>query len=195
MDFNAVCGYIVHRLRQELQPSLRYHCVEHTLDVMEAARQLAELEKIQPHDGKLIETAALYHDAGMIVQYQDHEAASVILAKQTLPGFGYSGSEIDEIARLIMVTKLPQRPNDHHEQIICDADLDYLGRDDFFILCFKLQLEWKMTGFKPTTLSEWFGIQVKFLSDHQYYTKSAIQLREKKKLQHLEEIKRLVGSE
>jgi uncharacterized protein len=195
MDFNSASRYIVNRLQQELQPSFSYHCVEHTLDVMDAARRISDLEDIEPHALKLIETACLYHDAGMIVQYADHESASVSLAKQTLPGFGYSGSDIDEIARLIMVTKLPQQPCDHLEQIICDADLDYLGRDDYLPLSFKLQFEWKMTGFRPTTLSEWLEIQIKFLSDHQYFTKSAIQLREGKKIKNLEEIKRVVRGE
>ena len=40
-----------------------------------------------------------------------------------------------------MATKMPQRPKNLLQQIICDADLDYLGRNDFFILSEKLHKE------------------------------------------------------
>ena len=191
MDFNSASDYIIQRLQQELKPALCYHCVTHTLDVFEATRLLADSEKIKPHAKKILETAALYHDAGMIVQYHDHESVSVDLAKQFLPGFGYSGSEVNEIANLIMVTKLPQHPYNHLEQIICDADLDYLGRDDFFINSFKLKLEWETYGLMTTSLSEWFDIQIQFLTEHQYFTNSAILLRNEKKLKHIDSIKLL----
>jgi len=191
MDFNAASDYIIHRLQRELSPTLTYHSVEHTLDVLEATRRLADSEKIPAHGKTLLETAALYHDAGMLIQYNDHETASVDLALDLLPGFGYSKPECDEVTRLIQVTRLPQRPYDHHEQIVCDADLDYLGRDDFFILGFKLRLEWQHNGIKKTTLPEWFDIQVKFLAQHQYFTNSAIHLRNGQKLKHLEEIRQL----
>ncbi|MDA0973125.1 MAG: hypothetical protein O2867_05255 [Bacteroidetes bacterium] len=30
-----------------------------------------------------------------------------------------------------MATKVPQEPKDHLARILCDADLDYLGGDDY----------------------------------------------------------------
>jgi uncharacterized protein len=191
MDFSAASGYIIHRLQEELNQALSYHCVEHTLDVLDATRWLADAEKIEPHHKALLETAALYHDAGMIIQYKDHESASILIAEQVLPGFGYSVSEIDKISSLILVTRLPQRPSNHLEQVICDADLDYLGRDDFFINSFKLRLEWQTNGIRNTSLPEWFDIQIHFLEEHHYFTSSAILLRNEKKLKHIEEIKLL----
>ncbi len=195
MDFNAASGYILHRLQNELSPSLCYHCIEHTLDVLEASRRLADSEKIDVEDRILLETASLYHDAGMLNQYKDHESASVLIARETLPGFGYTASDIDHICELIMVTQLPQRPYNHLEQIICDADLDYLGREDFFIHSFKLKLEWELYGVRVTTLAEWFDIQINFLSHHKYFTNSAILLRNDQKLKHLEEIKQLASKD
>jgi predicted metal-dependent HD superfamily phosphohydrolase len=193
MDFNTASGYIIQRLRRELNPSLTYHCVEHTLDVLEATRRLSEAEITDTRARNILETAALFHDAGMIIQYKDHESASARLAREVLPAYGYTAPDIDEIEQLIMVTKLPPRPYNHHEQIICDADLDYLGRNDFYIHSFSLRLEWKLNNVKNTTLAEWLDIQVKFLSEHQYFTKSAMLLRNETKLSHLEEIRRMVA--
>ncbi|MFZ4522549.1 MAG: HD domain-containing protein [Bacteroidales bacterium] len=192
MDFSAASKYMINRLQKELNPSLTYHCVEHTLDVLQAIRRLADAEQVSEHDRILLETASLYHDSGMLVQYKDHESASAAIAEQTLPGFGYSEPVIHEITRLIMVTQLPQRPYSPLEQMICDADLDYLGRDDFFIHSFKLKLEWQTNGIRHTTLAQWFEIQIKFLSEHKYFTNSAILLRNETKQQHLEDIRKMV---
>jgi len=161
------------------------------LDVLEATQQLALAENAGEHQTALLLTAALYHDTGMLIRYQDHESASADVARETLPGFGYTTGEIDEIIRLIMVTKLPQRPVSHDEEIICDADLYYLGGEDFFLGSFQLQYEWNINGIRKTNLREWLNIQLAFLSDHRYFTRSAFLSREERKKQHLFELKGL----
>ena len=52
--------------------------------------------------------------------------------EKLLPEFGYSETEIDTICGMILATKFPQQPHNRLEEIMCDADLDYLGRPDFF---------------------------------------------------------------
>ena len=44
----------------------------------------------------------------MLNTYVNHEEASVELAKELLPQFGYKSDELDTIACVIMKTKLPQ---------------------------------------------------------------------------------------
>ena len=193
MDFGGARDYIIQRLRLELKPTLYYHSVEHTIDVHEATQRLIAAEHITDNTAVLIETAALYHDAGILFQYTNHERASVELSRQKLPGFGYSPADIDFIAEMIMVTSLPQRPSSLSGQILCDADLDYLGREDFFIHSFQLRLEWQNEGIKNLNLHDWLKTQVSFLSDHQYFTKSAIALRNGQKNRNLNEIKQLMS--
>ncbi|MCK9424270.1 MAG: HD domain-containing protein [Bacteroidales bacterium] len=194
MDFKGAKDYILTRLQNELTPSLCYHSIEHTKDVLEASHHFATLEKLNEHSQALLATAALYHDSGIIVQYRDHEAVSVSLAREILPQFGYLHEEIEEVADLIMMTRLPQQAISLPEQILCDADLDYLGRDDFFIHSFQLQLEWKNAGILETNLEEWLELQVKFLSEHRYFTHSANSLRKEKKLYNLDQIRRILKS-
>jgi uncharacterized protein len=193
MDFGGARDYIIQRLRLELKPTLYYHSVEHTIDVHEATKRLIAAEHIADNTAVLIETAALYHDAGILFQYTNHECASVELSRQKLPGFGYSPADIDFIAEMIMVTSLPQRPSSLTGQILCDADLDYLGREDFFIHSFQLRLEWQIEGIKNLNLHAWLQTQVSFLSDHQYFTNSAIALRNEQKNKNLLEIKQLLS--
>ncbi len=193
MDFGGARDYIIQRLRLELKPTLYYHSVEHTIDVHEATQRLIAAEHITENTAVLIETAALYHDAGILFQYTNHERASVELSRQMLPVFGYSPDDIDFIGEMIMVTSLPQRPSSLAGQILCDADLDYLGREDFLIHSFQLRLEWQIEGIKNLNLHDWFKSQVSFLSDHQYFTKSAIAIRNEQKNKNLQEIKQLLS--
>ncbi|MEI6434132.1 MAG: HD domain-containing protein [Bacteroidota bacterium] len=193
MDLNGAKEYILQLLKAELNPALYYHNIEHTLDVYQAVCQLNDMEGINGDAKLFVETAALFHDAGMIVQYDNHEVASVSIAKDILPRFGYSDYALNEIARLIMVTKLPQHPTDIYGKILCDADLDYLGREDFFIHAFKLRVEWQVNDIKKTTLKEWFEIQIQFLSAHAYFTPSSISLRNEQKHRNLVEIRHFLN--
>ena len=193
MDFQGAEEYIVSRLRNELPATLFYHTLGHTLDVQKVVKQLIIKEKIDTQTGLIIETAALFHDSGMIFNYKEHEIESVGIARDTLPLYAYSSKEIDEICDLIMVTRLPQRPLTYTGQVLCDADMDNLGRDDFFIQSFRLKLELEMNGIAAMTLKKWLGNLVQFLEDHIYYTKSAIAARQEHKNKNLSELKEIVG--
>ncbi len=192
IDLENVKKFILSKLKDGLDPKYTYHCVDHTIDVYNACDLYAKMEKIGPKERILLLTAALYHDSGVLKVWVGHEEASVELAKETLPGFGYSEEDIKIISGLIRATKLPQNPLTHLEKIICDADLDYLGRDDFSMIAMRLQHEWNVTGFKKTTLKEWYELQIRFLSNHKYFTESANNMRNEKKQQNLNEIKEML---
>jgi uncharacterized protein len=190
MDYERAKTYVLDQLRQHLSPTLSYHGLHHTLDVVEQAESLAAAEGItDPDDLALLLTAAHYHDTGFISTYQGHEATGCELARQVLPDMGYAPSEIELICRMIMATQVPQNPDDLLlAQILCDADLDYLGRPDFWPISHSLFVELQALG---TVQDEktWYQIQVKFLSAHTYWTRTAIARRESEKQARLAEIK------
>ncbi len=190
MEYELAKEYIVKRMDKDLSPFLYYHNLSHTFDVYESARRLAEMEKVSEHNLKLLQTACFYHDSGMLLRYDGHEQASTEIASQVLPGFGYTREDIKMINSMIMATKLPQNAHSLIEMIICDADLDYLGRDDFFMIAHRLKLEWMERGTKHT-LRQWYQGQIEFLGQHRYFTQSAIKLRLEKKKKNLAEIREL----
>ena len=77
MNYEGAKNYILRKLERELDPRLTYHSISHTLDVLESAIRLAELEKISEDDLILLKTACLFHDSGMLVTYKGHEDASI----------------------------------------------------------------------------------------------------------------------
>jgi hypothetical protein len=74
---------------------------------------------------------------------------------------------------------------------MCDADLDYLGRMDFFDISQTLKQEWMEFGLISSD-QEWNQKQVIFFQQHHYFTRTAQQQREALKNQHLMELQKLL---
>lgn len=176
--------YILHRLKTELPEHFYYHNVDHTLDVYHAAASISEKEHISEEDKKLLLVAALYHDSGYLNHVKDHEKASCDIAREALPNFGYTNEQTNHVCAIIMATQLPQQPKNKLEEIICDADLDYLGRADFIDTGDKLYREMKALG-NITDKKAWDELQISFLTQHRYFTKTAVENKEPKKQENL----------
>ena len=167
---------------------MTYHCFEHTLDVYAAAENLSDLEKINPQQQELVLIAALFHDSGFIIGPNCHEQESCDIVEQYLPPYGYEIGELELIKGMIMATKLPQAPKNLLEEIIADADLDYLGRDDFFPISETLYHEFLIAGVVDN-YDDWNKLQVSFFENHHYFTRSAKLIRDRKKAENLTLIK------
>jgi ligand-binding sensor domain-containing protein/class 3 adenylate cyclase/predicted metal-dependent HD superfamily phosphohydrolase len=188
INYHKAEKFIIKTLKDGLSPDLFYHNLDHMQDVCAAVTRLGKLEGIKGEELFLLRTAALYHDAGFVEQYRANEPLGAKMARETLPKYGYSEDQIKLVENLILSTKVPQQPNTHLEQIICDADLDYLGRDDFHPIADNLCKEFTAYGVVAGEKS-WDELQVKFLNSHSYFTPSAIKTRRAKKLEHLEFVK------
>lgn len=172
MQLDAATAYIFKRLEQGLPRTYTYHNYQHTLSVVKAARELALAENLTGDDLTILLTAAAYHDAGFLQTYQGHEEASCSIARESLPGFGYTEEQADRVCQLIMATRIPQQPQTHAERILCDADLYYLGTDNYAAIAENLYHELQLTGMKKSR-KEWYNEQAAFLSAHTYFTETA----------------------
>lgn len=190
MQYQRARAYALSRLQQELPANLFYHGLHHTLDVCRAAEELAAGEALSPEELLLVQTAAIYHDVGFIEQYLNNEPIAAQIARETLPAFGYSAQQISIICNIILATRVPQQPQNLLEQIVCDADLDYLGREDFFEISETLRREWLAFGLISST-EDWNCTQIRFFQNHHYFTRTAREKREARKQQHLTDIQQL----
>ena len=134
-----------------------------------------------------MKTAAILHDAGFIERYDNNEEIGARMATEILPKYGYTEQHVKTIVELIHATELPHKPINKLQEIICDADLDYLGTDDFEEIADRLRKELTEMG-KIQSRKQWDEIQVKFLKQHQYFTQTAIQMRQEKKLENLQQV-------
>jgi uncharacterized protein len=191
-DYKGAEIYILQKLEHELPDTLYYHNYCHTLDVLAAAERYAEMEKVDAQGLILLKTAALFHDSGFLYKYSHNEDDSVKIVQDILPGYKYNQAQIDIVKRMILCTEIPQKPKTILEKILCDADLDYLGRNDFYMTGIRLLREWNENGIR-TTLKEWYIQELYFLQQHEYFTHSAFNLRNEQKLLHLMQVKDLLG--
>lgn len=180
--------HIVKVLEKGLSDKLHYHGIAHTKDVVRAVERLALIEGVTDEGLFLLKSAATYHDAGFVEQYDKNEPIGARLAEEILPKYGYTEQHINTIKELIYVTQIPHKPTNNLEEIICDADLDYLGRDDFHEIADRLRRELREHG-KIDSDRKWDEIQVQFLTAHKYFTATALKTRAGKKEKNLEEIK------
>ena len=191
MQFTDIQEKILDKLENELPENLHYHNVKHTVDVVTEVELIGWAEGCSDAEILILKTAALFHDAGHTISYEDHEFHATVIAREMLPQYGYSPDQVERICSVIMATKLPPKPSNLLESIICDSDLDYLGRSDFIPVSNTLFEELKAQN-KMGSLNDWNKLQIKFISGHQYFTKTARNLREVNKQLQIERLQGLI---
>jgi uncharacterized membrane-anchored protein YitT (DUF2179 family)/predicted metal-dependent HD superfamily phosphohydrolase len=172
MQLEEVRSFIMQKLEKELPPYLSYHNAQHTENVLTRTEELAVSENISPRDLRILLSAAIMHDAGFLETYADHEEASCRMAEKFLPQFGYTEAEIRQICSIIMATRVPQNAKSKLAEILCDADLYYLGTDAYKPIAETLYQELRALG-QVKTREEWIEQQIKFLHGHHYLTAAA----------------------
>lgn len=187
-DINAIKSHILQILEVGLSDSLTYHDINHTLDVEKQILKIAAAEGItNQEDLEDLQIAALYHDTGFLQVHTFHEIVSCELARKYLPDFGLTNNRVENICNIIMATKFPHEPHNILEMIMCDADLDYLGRDEFYDTSNKLRAElitYKII--KPDT--DWNEFQINFFTKHNFFTKTSKEKRGPEKMARYNEL-------
>lgn len=194
IQFTNLQEKILDKLEKELPGSLYYHNIKHTVDVVTQVELIGLGEGVSDEELLMLKTAALFHDSGHTISYDNHEYFGCLIAREMLPEYGYTNSQIDMICELIMSTKLPPKPGNKLERIMCDADLDYLGRSDMIPVSNLLFLELK-ERLKVQSLKDWNTMQVRFITGHQYFTETARNLREVNKQLQIDRIRSLIVEE
>lgn len=193
--FQQLKEEILRKLHEGLDPRLTYHSIAHTKDVLQQAERIAISEKIS--DTRLlllIKIASLFHDTGFLRTYNGHEEKSCDVMRETLDANLFAQSEWSIITNMILATRLPQEPGNLPEKIICDADLDYLGREDFDIVSDRLKNEFLAYGVIGNE-KEWNERQVRFFESHLYFTDTSIQERYPVKMKYLEKLRQKIVAE
>lgn len=165
-----------------------YHSLTHVQDVVNEVQFIGKNEGVSNEDLLILKLAALFHDIGLTQSYKNHEAHSITIAQTILSNANYSPEQIAKICELIDATRMPQTPKNLLEQIMCDADLDYLGREDYFPRSFDLYYEFVARGEIESNEQEWLKTQVKFLQNHTFFTESEKKNRDHIKQKHIKDL-------
>ncbi len=151
-----------------------YHNIDHTLQIVEKSQEIGEYYKLGKEDLEDLYFSSWMHDVG----YWDgdgegHEARGAEMAEQYLVELGINLERIERIKSMILATKIPQKPSNLLEEIICDADLYHLSSEKFYEQTLLLKKEKENSGNEKMPLVEWLrGSQV-FMLSHNYHTEYA----------------------
>ncbi len=172
---------------------LYYHQYDHALSVMERAIYLWSVEGCSSDEIEMLAIAALFHDTGFVIQYDENEPIWAKIAQNYLRTVLYKEEKIKIIEDIILATIPPREPKNLLEKIIKDADMDNLGRDDFFDIAEKLKKERETIKQIKIRDPDWHHAALDVIQDHKFYTSTQIQERNQKLQENVEELKKQLG--
>lgn len=178
-------------LETHLPSNLYYHNVKHTIDVITEVELIGWAEGVSEEELLILKLAALFHDAGHSISYSNHEYHSTVMAREKMYSYDFPHEYIDKVCKLIMATQMPPNPSNLLEKIMCDSDLDYLGRADFIPVSNSLYEELKEQNM-VNSFNDWNKRQIEFIKGHQYYTKTALKLREVNKQKQIDRLNQII---
>ncbi|MBG7629836.1 MAG: HD domain-containing protein [Bacteroidetes bacterium] len=188
--FKEVRGYVFKLFKSNLPSAVVYHNFDHTVEVVNAAFEIGTAENISDEEMKTLLIAAWFHDTGNIKSYLNHEEESKKIVSNFLKDKGFEKDQISTISGLIDATKMPQKPKNKLERIICDSDLVHLGKKDFKEKSELLKLEWELLGYKNSSEFDWCFENENFLTTHSFFTDYAYENFNSQKTKNLLKLKK-----
>lgn len=175
--YQAIRTYALEKLQSELPEVLKYHSYEHTHRMLDLVEEYVSPYPFTAYELEMLRIAILFHDIGFIKHWKDHEDRSCEIARKVMERQDYKQKDIAFVERLIIATRMPQEPIDDLERVICDIDLDYLGRDNYFERSETLFEEWKALGLVKDR-KEWKQKELDFLKNHEFHSIKGRELRQ-----------------
>ena len=182
--------YVVDLMTNKLPEQYVYHNLQHTLDVVSAAEEIANHSNLGKEQFEVVLAAAYLHDIGYVKNNEQHEEHSVTLAREFLSQLGANQNYIEEVIGCIEATKMPQNPKNLLQKVLCDADLYHLSSSHYFEKAELLRTEFSTVEKDIITESVWLDMSTVFIDNHQYFTEYGKQTLNPKKAQIFKKIKK-----
>lgn len=177
-------------LKNQLDKSLTYHGYHHAKDVYKCVNAAVKRNKFEDDKSDLFRIAALTHDICYVDTYKGHEERGVEIVTGIMLEEGYNKKDIAYVKKLILATKPEKRVRTLEEKIMKDADLDYLGRADFYKVAKSLYDEWVANGIIINDFNLFEKQELHFLINHKYLTDYARDKRGPGKKKRIAELKK-----
>ncbi|MFM2338574.1 MAG: hypothetical protein RL115_1767 [Bacteroidota bacterium] len=185
----AVQQYVAPLLQSKLSKNIKFHTLQHTLEVVTASQLICDKMEVSVEDKFVVLLSAWFHDTGYTSgSSKNHEEASIEIATRYFQTHPIEEEIIKKVLGCILATKMPQSPENTLEQIICDADLFHLGTDAFEEKSKLLRSELIEFGDNALSKKDWRQINIRFLERHNYFTTYGKQHLQPIKDKHLQEL-------
>ncbi|PUZ22159.1 Predicted metal-dependent phosphohydrolase, HD superfamily [Chitinophaga costaii] len=187
---SAAKQYVTREYTEHPHPTLVYHNLMHTQQVVKMAAQLAAHYHLSDEEMMIVMVAAWFHDIGYLYgEGKGHENRSADIARTFLAKNELPEHIQQQVAGCIQATQIPQNPTTLLEQIVCDADLAHLGSKDFKDRNKLLRHEIALVFNKDISGEEWTAGSIAFLESHTYHTAYANALLRPAKEENLQKLR------
>jgi len=186
---NNIERYVKNLLENVLPKEYTYHNLNHTIEVVETSSKISSYSKLTDEEDEILLISAWFHDTGLIKVYHGHEDFSAHFAEQILNQFSYPVKSIDMVKKIIMATKMPHKPNNLLEEILSDADIGHMGKNNFDERSVSLRTEWEFVYNKKYEEDEWLKINIRFLEENSFYTEYCKRFMDDFRIKNLTEYK------
>jgi HD superfamily phosphodiesterase len=158
------------KLLLSLPDSIIYHNLNHTRDVVKAARKIGQYVNLSDEEMEILLISAWFHDTGFMKSYENHEAESINYAKAFFREVGYPEENQEKIIACINSTRMDVAPETLIERVLHDADFIHLTKKSYFDRLVLLKAEKEKSSGKIIPDHRWYDQNQKFLSAHKYHT-------------------------
>jgi predicted metal-dependent HD superfamily phosphohydrolase len=154
----------------QLSPTLTYHNYDHTKNVVNAVHSIGQEEKLDDESLEIVQLAAWFHDTGFRETYEGHEEKSSQIAKEFLTSLNVSTEKIEKVVNCILATQYGKIPNNKLEEILCDADMIHITKEDYELYADNLRTELSKEKNEQFTDIEWWQTNLEFVSRFKFHT-------------------------
>ena len=146
--------------------SCAYHNLQHTREVVAAAKEIGAASGLTEEEIDIVVTAAWFHDTGFSNSWEDHETYSIETFEQFNQQLELPAGFSEQVVACIEATRMPQNPQNLIERVLCDADLYHLSTDLFEEKGELLRAEWAMLQGKKVTDAAWHQESLVSFKEH-----------------------------
>jgi len=183
-------AYATNFITEQVPKEYAYHDIQHTINVVDAVREIGQSAGLSQKDMTILELAAWFHDTGYDKGAVDHEERGCKYATEYLSRLNFPTEDLQRVTSAIRATKLPHAPKNELEKIICDADLSHLGKTIYWDRCGRVRQELTLTKNLTMSEQEWIDFEIEFITQHKYQTEIAQNLYGKLKNKHIKQLKK-----
>jgi len=159
-----------------------FHTLEHTKQVVRAARVIGRASKLDSEQLNIVQIAAWFHEVGYDVGAECFEERSASIAVSVLSKWGANSKVTADVSRCIIATRHPQDPKDILGMVLCDADLAHLGSPQYERYLLRLRIgQEESLGRKLESRHVWQKRTIDFLKAHHYFTEYGQDILDKRK--------------
>ena len=162
--------YALDILENKLPRNVCYHNVNHTKGVVDATLEIGRGSGLNEEELEIVQLAGWFHDIGYAQDSSKHEAIGAHLASAFLQERNFPAAKITQVIRCIEATRMPQQPESKLEEVICDADMVHLAREDFLDKTKSLRDELENEFEEQISDKKWLKQTLRFLKNHRYFT-------------------------